>query len=228
MLPCDLSARGQSAARTSTTASCHPEGWHSYWCAAQKPGYSGVATICRQKPDEVIDGLGVEAFDAEGRVQAVRFDNLLVVGAYFPNSQAEGKRLDYKLAFCAEMERFLTEWRSRGCETVLVGDYNIAHQPIDLARPQQNEKNPGYLPEERAWMSHFLGEGYRDVFRDQHPEVAHAYSWWSYRGGARAKNVGWRIDYCTVSADLAASDPIIHTEQLGSDHCPVSVVVSPK
>ena len=142
----------------------------------------------------LLTGCGDDAYDCEGRVLSALYGTVLVTSAYFPNSQDGGRRLDYKLAFCARLEAFLQEWRDAGCETLLLGDYNIAHRPIDLARPKQNEANPGYLPEEREWMERYLVElGYRDVFREANPELAGAYTWWSYRGGARQRNVGWRM-----------------------------------
>ena len=202
-----------------------PDGWHASWFAAEKPGYSGVAIVSRAKPDEVVEGMDERDFDREGRVLSARFSDLLVVSAYFPNSQELGARIAYKLGFCAALERHLAAWRARGCETVLLGDYNIAHQPIDLARPDDNEQNPGYLPQERAWFSRYLSLGYRDVFRERNPGLTGAYSWWTMRGGARARNVGWRIDYATVSPALAArvTDARIHPTIMGSDHCPVSI-----
>lgn len=202
-----------------------PDGWHAFWHSAERPGYSSVAIISRPKPDEVVAGLGEPEFDVEGRVMAVRFGNLVVITAYFPNSQELGARLSYKLGFCAALERYLAQWQARGCETVLMGDYNIAHQPIDLARPKDNEKNPGYLPDERAWFSRYLSLGYRDVFRERNPDLTGAYSWWTNWGGARARNVGWRIDYGTVSDRLASrvTGAAIHATVMGSDHCPVSI-----
>lgn len=202
-----------------------PPGWHAAWHSAEKPGYSGTALFSRRAPDEVVAGMGDEAYDREGRVLTARFGGLAVISAYFPNSQEAGARLAYKLGFCAALERHLAHWRSRGCETLLLGDYNIAHQPIDLAHPDANVGNPGYLPEERAWFSRYLGLGYRDVFRERHPGKAGAYTWWTYRTGARARNIGWRIDYATVSPGLAerVCDAAIHPDVAGSDHCPVSV-----
>ncbi len=204
-----------------------PKGFSSHWHSAVRKGYSGVAIYCRQEPDEVIVGLGDPAFDAEGRVLALRYGKQLVVSAYFPNSQELGKRLDYKLAFCAALEKTLAAWRKRHLQVLLMGDFNIAHEPIDLARPKQNEGNAGYLPEERAWFSRFIELGYVDVFRQQNPDLEGAYTWWSYRGGARARNVGWRLDYAAASASLAAKlGPVHHhTDILGSDHCPVSVTL---
>jgi exodeoxyribonuclease-3 len=205
-----------------------PEGWHSSWHSAVKPGYSSVAIISRPKPDEVVSGIGDEQFDCEGRVLAARYGTLVVISAYFPNSRDGGARLPYKLAFCARLEAYLAEWRAKGCETLLMGDYNIAHQPIDLARPKENVKNAGFLPDERAWMTRYLGLGYHDVFRAANPDLVGAYTWWTAWGGARDRNVGWRIDLGTVSPGLLGRvrDSQIHPEILGSDHCPVSVELS--
>lgn len=205
-----------------------PDGWHSYWHSAEKPGYSGVALYCREQPDEIIEGLGEADYDCEGRVLSARFGTLVVISAYFPNSQDGGKRLPYKLGFCAAMERFLAAQRKRGRETLLLGDYNIAHRPIDLARPKENEGTAGYLPEERAWMDRYLGLGYRDVFRDRNPGLKDAYSWWAMRTNARARNIGWRIDYGTVSPGLAdrVRDASIHPDVQGSDHCPVLIALA--
>ena len=203
-----------------------PEGWHAEWHPAQRPGYSGVAMLSRQRPDEVITGLGDPAYDGEGRVLGMRFGELLVLSAYFPNSQEGGKRLAYKLGFCAALEGFVAGQRARGRELLLMGDYNIAHRAIDLARPKENEKNAGYLPEERAWLERWLGAlGYRDVFRERQGETPGLYTWWTAWGGARARNIGWRIDYGTLSPGLAArvADAAIHPAILGSDHCPVSI-----
>ncbi len=205
-----------------------PEGWHAFWHSADKPGYSSVALLSRVKPDEVTLGVGADEFDAEGRVIAARFGTLVVVSAYFPNSRDGGTRLDYKLAFCTQLEAYLAGWAKRGCEVLLMGDYNIAPQPIDLARPKENEKNAGYLPEERAWFARLLKLGYRDVFRERNPELTGAYSWWTNWANARAKNIGWRIDFGTTTPALTRRvlDCGIHPEQLGSDHCPVSVRLS--
>ncbi len=202
-----------------------PDGWHSYWHSARKKGYSGVAIYCREEPDEIIEGLGVSTFDDEGRLLAVRYKRQIIASAYFPNSQDMGKRLDYKLAFCAALEKTLAAWRKKRLQILLMGDFNIAHQAIDLARPKQNEKNAGYLPEERAWFSRFIKLGYVDVFRQQNPDLTGAYTWWSYRGGARSRNVGWRLDYAAVNESLAKNMGKVkhHTDVMGSDHCPISV-----
>jgi exodeoxyribonuclease-3 len=195
--------------------------------AAERPGYSGVGIYHREEPDEWIEGLGDPEFDDEGRFLGARYGDLLVVSAYFPNSQAEGARLDYRLRFGDAVRKFLRGQRRSGRHVVLGGDFNVAHQEIDLARPKQNTKNPGFLPEERAWMTAFLGEGYVDTWRHQHPgEVG--YSWWSYRSGARQKNIGWRLDYLCIDEGLAprVRGTGIEAGVEGSDHCPVRLALA--
>jgi exodeoxyribonuclease-3 len=198
----------------------------SYWTHAKKPGYSGVVIYSKRKALE-IKPLGIEAFDVEGRVLTADLKDFVLICAYFPNSQEAGARLDYKLAFCRAIREYCDTLVSQGRHLVLCGDYNIAHTPLDLARPKENEGNPGYLPEERAWMDTFTQAGYVDTFRHFHPGETGHYSWWSYRTGARKRNVGWRIDYHCV-------DPLfmpqvqgagIWPEVAGSDHCPVVLEV---
>jgi exodeoxyribonuclease-3 len=195
---------------------------------AKRKGYSGVAVYTREEPDEWFEGLGDPEFDDEGRVLGVRFDDVVVFSAYFPNSQAEGKRIQYRLAFGEAMCKFLTKLSKDGLHVVLTGDFNVSHFPIDLARPKPNEKNPGYLPEEREWMTQFLDAGYVDTWRRANPELADVYTWWSYRANARANNVGWRLDYCCVNEALwpRVSNPRIYGDVLGSDHCPVGIDVT--
>jgi exodeoxyribonuclease-3 len=200
-----------------------PGGYTGYWYSAVKKGYSSVGAYCREKPLSV-SPLGIKRFDDEGRLQALEFKKFTVINAYFPNSQEAGARLDYKLDVCNSLLAFAKKLVKQGKNLVLCGDYNIAHTAIDLARPKQNEENPGYLPEERAWMDKFLSSGYADTFRIFTPGPGH-YSWWSYRGSARANNVGWRIDYHCVNEDfrkkVAAAEILKNVE--GSDHCPVLV-----
>jgi exodeoxyribonuclease III len=202
-----------------------PPGWHGHWHSAQKKGYSGVAIFTRQAPDEVIEGLSAPEFDAEGRLLGVRFGDLIVASAYFPNSQDEGRRLPYKLGFCAAIEGYMSAQAELGREVLLMGDFNIAHRPIDLARPKQNEKSAGYLPEERAWMSRYVELGYVDFFRQRYPELTDAYTWWSFRARARERNVGWRLDYASGHPGLSPQvrEVTHHTDIVGSDHCPVSI-----
>jgi exodeoxyribonuclease-3 len=197
-------------------------GYVSRFLSAERLGYSGVGILARREPDEWVEGIGVQKYDSEGRVLAARYGELLLISAYFPNSQHEGKRLPYRLNFGRAMHAYLRRQQEMGRKMVLSGDFNVAHRPIDLARPKQNEKNPGYLPEERGWMDRFLARGYLDTWRHQHPEEV-GYSWWSMRSGAREKNIGWRLDYFCVEEDLESrmvgSD--ILPEVTGSDHCPV-------
>ena len=195
---------------------------------AKRKGYSGVAVYTREEPDEWFEGLGDAEFDDEGRVLGARFDDVVVFSAYFPNSQAEGKRIQYRLDFGEAMCKFLRKLGKDGLHVVLTGDFNVSHFPIDLARPKPNEKNPGYLPEEREWMTQFLDAGYVDTWRRANPELADVYTWWSYRANARANNVGWRLDYCCVNEALwpRVSNPCIYGDVLGSDHCPVGIDVT--
>ncbi len=200
--------------------------YKSFWSSAQKAGYSGTAIYSKDEPDRV-STMGVEAFDAEGRVCTAYYGTLAVISAYFPNSQDGGKRLDYKLAFCDAMFGYCRSLVADGYNIVLCGDYNIAHKPIDLANPAANEGNAGYLPEERAWMDSFTAGGFTDTFRRFCQEPAQ-YTWWSYRTRARERNIGWRIDYQCVNDAFAASvqSSEILSGVTGSDHCPIRLVLA--
>jgi exodeoxyribonuclease III len=196
----------------------------SYWASAKRRGYSGVAIFSKIEPKS-ISFLGVKAFDDEGRALVADFGAYILVSAYFPNSQEAGARLDYKLGFCDAILALCDGLVAQKRHVVVCGDWNIAHEPIDLANPKANEGNPGYLPEERAWMDKYLGSGYVDTFRRLHPEPGR-YTWWTYRvPGARERNIGWRLDYhCVDEAFLpAVKGAEIHPAVLGSDHCPVSI-----
>lgn len=199
------------------------QGYSTFWSSAQRKGYSGVAIYSREEPISV-HNFGIERFDNEGRVLIAEYPEFTVMTAYFPNSQAEGARLDYKLDFNAAVLEWANEQVAAGKNILINGDYNVAHKAIDLENPKQNEKNPGYLPEERAWMDSFIEAGYVDSFRVFNQE-ARQYSWWSYRMRARERNIGWRIDYNCVNAAFAPKlkSAAIHQDVLGSDHCPVSV-----
>jgi exodeoxyribonuclease-3 len=198
-----------------------PEGYTSYFSSAEKSGYAGVAAYCRREPLSVQE-LGVEEYDREGRALVLEYPGFVLINGYFPNSQAEGARLDYKLGYCDTVLKLCNTLVQEGKQVVVCGDYNIAHQPIDLARPKQNEGNPGYLPEEREWMSTFLAAGYVDTFRMFISEGGH-YTWWSYRTRGRERNVGWRLDYFCVNEGFAGQvdSSVIRSEVYGSDHCPV-------
>ena len=200
--------------------------YYSHWASAKKAGYAGVAVFSRNEPDD-IKPLGIADFDDEGRVLEAFYKDFVLITAYFPNSQDEGRRLSYKLAFCDAIMKHCKKLVKQGKHFVLCGDYNIAHTAIDIARPKENEKHAGYLPEERAWMDAFTGAGFVDTFRHFHPGEKDHYTWWSYWGTARERNVGWRLDYhCVDPAFLpAVKKSIIRNEVLGSDHCPVEIEI---
>jgi exodeoxyribonuclease-3 len=209
-----------------TSEQRQPRGYTSFWMPAQKKGYSGTAVYTRKEPLSV-SPLGVAKFDAEGRTQIVEYPEFTVVNCYFPNSQPERKRLKYKLDFVRAVKRACDTLVGQGRNVVLCGDYNIAHTEIDLARPKQNDDNPGYYVEERHAMDRFLKSGYVDTFRHFNPEPGH-YSWWSFRANARANNIGWRIDYHCVSRDFMprVKNAAILNKVTGSDHCPVAISVN--
>lgn len=200
------------------------QAYTSYWRSAKKAGYSGVALYSIQTPLSVTD-LGMQEFDVEGRVLQADFGAFVLICAYFPNSQEGGARLDYKLAFCGAIRELCDTLTAAGRHLVVCGDYNIAHTPLDLARPKENEGTPGYLPEERAWMDAFTQAGYVDTFRALHPDEAGQYSWWSYRSKARERNIGWRLDYHCVDPGFMpqVQNAAIWPDVQGSDHCPVQL-----
>ena len=203
-----------------------PKGYTSLWESAEKKGYSGVAAYVKREPLSV-QNLGSKKFDSEGRTQILEYKNFTLVNAYFPNSQEAGARLAYKIGFCDTLLKKCQKMRKEGRNIVICGDYNIAHTEIDLANPKQNEKNPGYLPDERAWMTKFLKAGYVDTFRQFTKEGGH-YTWWSYRFNARAKNIGWRIDYHCVNKEFAdaVKKSTILKDVTGSDHCPIAITLA--
>ncbi len=198
-------------------------GYHSFWHAAEKKGYSGTAVLSRREPLRVRYGIDQPEFDREGRILTLEFSDFFFINAYFPNAQEELKRLDYKLAFDEAMLAYANRLKAEK-SVVLCGDFNVAHQEIDLARPRENRGNAGFSDEERAWMDSFLAAGYLDTFRKFCPDPGQ-YSWWSYRANARQKNIGWRIDYFVVDekSDERVLDAGILADIMGSDHCPVSL-----
>lgn len=198
-----------------------PDGYRSWWHSAERKGYSGTAFWSKKTPDSV-EPLGVKEFDSEGRMQLITFGDFVLMNGYFPNSQPEGVRLDYKLRYNAAVKDKADQLVTGGKTVIVTGDFNVSHKPIDIARPKQNENSPGYLPEERAWMDSFIGGGWTDTFRMFETGGNH-YTWWSYRAGARARNVGWRLDYFCVndaSVSRVKSSKIL-PEVMGSDHAPV-------
>ena len=201
------------------------KGYQLFWHAAKKPGYSGVAAWTRVEPLSYQEGLGVPQFDAEGRVQILEFKNFYLLNCYFPNSQDERARLPYKLAFCDEILKFCKKAHKKGKGVIVQGDINIAHTELDIKNAKTNQNTAGFYIEEREWMTKFLSNDMRDVFRDKNPATPHLYTWWSYRMNARPNNVGWRIDYHILSKSIA--DRVVQIDHqrniAGSDHCPVFV-----
>ena len=204
------------------------EGYESYWNYADKKGYSGTAVFTRLKPLKVTYGIGIDEHDHEGRVITLEMDTFFLVTVYVPNSQDELKRLDYRMRWEDDFLSYIK--RLDAIKPVIVcGDLNVAHKEIDLKNPKTNRRNPGFTDEEREKFSQWLDSGFTDTFRFLYPEQV-TYSWWSYRFRAREKNTGWRIDYFVVSSRMndQIADAKIHTEIMGSDHCPVELELQEK
>jgi exodeoxyribonuclease-3 len=200
-----------------------PDGYQSYWAVASRGGYSGVATYCRQPVATWHAGLDIPRLDAEGRVLMTDLGDFELYNVYFPNGKRGPERLAYKLDFYAAFLAYVDARRRAGRGVIFCGDVNTAHRPIDLARPRENAKASGFLPEERAWLDRWLVHGWVDSFRHCHPDTRDAYSWWDLRTGARARNVGWRLDYFFVHESLLprVRDAGLSPEVRGADHCPV-------
>lgn len=197
---------------------------HQAWHEAEKKGYAGTAILSRSAPLSVATDFPGD-HPAEGRVVTAEFKGVFVVSVYVPNSQRELERLGYRLKWDADFRKYLGRL-ARQKPVVVCGDFNVAHTEIDLANPASNRRNAGFTDEERASFGQLLGEqGFADTFRAGHPGQAQRYSWWSYRPGIRARNIGWRLDYCLTSDGLGHTRPEIHDQVTGSDHCPVSVRV---
>lgn len=204
------------------------KGYREYWHSAKRPGYSGTAILVRddlRMNEKVKNGLGLSEFDDEGRVQTLENKDFYLVNIYFPNANAVLSRLDYKLAFNDALLKYLKNLEKTK-PVIITGDYNVAHQEIDLARPKENVGSPGFTPRERAWMDKFIAAGFIDTFRELNGNKIQ-YSWWSYRGGARFRNVGWRIDYFCISAKLKKrlKKAYILDKIMGSDHAPVGLEI---
>lgn len=199
------------------------EGYESYWNYAEKKGYSGTAIYTKHKPLNVNYGMGVEEHDHEGRIITLEYDQFYLVTCYTPNSQTELKRLDYRMTWEDDFRKFLKSLDAKK-PVVICGDLNVAHEEIDIKNPKTNRRNAGFTDEEREKMTVLLNDGFTDSFRYLHPDEV-TYSWWSYRFKAREKNAGWRIDYFLVSDRIKEqiTEAKIHTEIMGSDHCPVEV-----
>lgn len=201
------------------------DGYQSYWNYADKKGYSGTAIFTRHQPLSVRYGIGVDAHDHEGRVISLELEDFWLVTCYTPNSQDELKRLDYRMQWEDDFLKYILSLDAQK-PVIICGDLNVAHQEIDLKNPKTNHFNPGFTDQERNKMTNFLSAGFVDTFRHLHPEEQQ-FSWWSYRFQARQKNIGWRIDYFLISQRLQQrlQSACIHSDILGSDHCPVELVI---
>ena len=199
-------------------------GYNCFWNSAEKKGYSGVAILTKTKPQHVEYGCGIEQIDFEGRILRADFDDFSVMSAYFPSGSSGDLRQAFKIKFLNQFQTYINTLKKDFPKLIISGDYNICHKAIDIHNPQRNKNTSGFLPEEREWMSGFITSGFVDSFRSLNPEP-HNYSWWSYRANARAKNLGWRIDYNMISKNLLAhlSRSAILSQAFHSDHCPVVV-----
>ena len=203
-----------------------PYGYHTYWNYPERKGYGGVATFTKTEPVAVKYGFEGADFDLEGRVIITEYADFLLMNVYFPNGKMGQERLKYKMDFYEASLRFADSLKEKGSKLVICGDFNTAHKAIDLARPRENEKVSGFLPEERDWMDKLVAHGYVDTFRYFNKEP-NQYTWWDMKTRARERNVGWRIDYFFLAENLlpALSSAFIMPEVMGSDHCPVGITL---
>jgi exodeoxyribonuclease-3 len=199
---------------------------HQVWNPGEKAGYSGVATLSKQEPLASEIGLGILRFDLEGRVIQTILPEFRLFNIYFPNGGRDLSRVGFKLDFYQELLEICDQRHAEGEKIIITGDFNTSHREIDLRHPQANQGNTGFLPEEREWIDIYLEHGFKDIFRELYPE-REQYTWWTYRMNARERNVGWRLDYFLISDALAdaVEDVITHDDILGSDHCPVSLLI---
>lgn len=197
-------------------------GYEHYWYPAQKKGYSGTAILTKRTPNHVEYGMGEDDYDREGRTIRADFDDFSVMSAYFPSGSSGDLRQEFKFRFLEDFQLYSTKLLTEKPKLIISGDYNICHRAIDIHNPKSNARSSGFLPEEREWMENFINTGYVDSFRHLNPDPHH-YSWWSYRAGARSKNLGWRIDYNMVSHSLSdrITRSVILKDAIHSDHCPV-------
>ena len=201
-------------------------GYFTYWHSGQKKGYSGVATFCKEEPLYIQEGIGIKKYDDEGRVLITEHNKFLLYNIYFPNGQKNEERLKYKLDFYDDLLPIINDQVESGNNVIVTGDWNTAHRPIDLARPNENKNTSGFMPIEREKVDEYIFNGWVDTFRLFHEEGGR-YSWWTYRFGARDRNIGWRIDYFFVNEGMVeiCTDADIHQNIFGSDHCPVSLIL---
>lgn len=206
----------------------NPPGYQTWWAGAKRKGYSGVALLSKIPPKSVQIGLGIDEYDCEGRTIVAEYEDFVFLTAYFPNGGRDLARVPYKLAYSDAFLAYCDNLRAQGKRVIFCGDVNTSHKAIDLANPKANRKHTGFLPEECAWMDKLIDtHGYVDTFRRLNPDKTGAYTWWTAVGSARAKNVGWRLDYFFVSPDLweRVTSADIHADIMGSDHCPVSLTL---
>lgn len=202
-------------------------GYHTYFAAADRKGYSGVSLYTKEKPVSIKRGFDIQKFDIEGRALIADYGRFILFNIYFPNGKASGERLQYKMDFYDAFLNYVNNIKAKGKNIVVCGDLNTAHKEIDLARPRENEKVSGFLPVERAWIDRFLGDGYIDTFRMFNDQPGQ-YTWWDMKTGARERNVGWRIDYFFVNSEFAdnVESSYILSDVIGSDHCPIGIEIS--
>jgi exodeoxyribonuclease-3 len=202
------------------------EGYHSYFSSAVRKGYSGVAIYTKVEPKSIKKGFGIEKFDSEGRILIAEYPEFILFNIYYPNGKAREERLRYKMEFYDAFLKYVDKLKKKGKNIIICGDVNTAHKEIDLARPKENEKVSGFLPEEREWIDKFLSHGYVDTFRmfNQEPDN---YTWWDQLTRARDRNVGWRIDYFYINENLKKKikDAFIMPDVMGSDHCPIGIEI---
>jgi exodeoxyribonuclease-3 len=202
------------------------EGYHSYYSSALRKGYSGVAIYTKPEPKSIKKGFGIEKFDSEGRILIAEYPEFILFNIYYPNGKASPERLHYKMEFYDAFLKYVDKLKKKGKNIIICGDVNTAHKEIDIARPKENEKISGFLPEEREWIDKFLSHGYLDTFRmfNQEPDN---YTWWDQVTRARDRNVGWRIDYFYISENLKKKikNAFIMPDVMGSDHCPIGIEI---
>lgn len=202
------------------------KGYESYFFSADKKGYSGVALYIKETIDaEVIKGIEIAKFDTEGRTIAVKWDKNILINGYYPNGQRDHNRVPYKLEYSETILKIASDYRKQGLNVILCGDFNTAHTELDLANPKTNKKTTGFLPHEREYIDKLNENNFIDIFREYNPDENGHYTWWTYRGNCRERNIGWRIDYFFVDQKFKKKikSAKIHPETLGSDHCPISI-----
>ena len=199
-------------------------GYHSYWFSAQKKGYSSVAILSKTKPDHVEYGCGIEKYDNEGRILRADYGDFSVLSCYFPSGSSGEVRQNFKMDFLSDFETYIADLKQTRQKLLISGDINICHEAIDIHNPVSNKKSSGFLPVERQWISDFLASGFKDSFRELNKDPHH-YTWWTYRSGARKKNLGWRIDYHFITDNLhpQLKRSVILSEAVHSDHCPILI-----